>query len=51
MLLDCLDKRGVVVDLGVDEGVAEGVAAGGGGPANVCVEAEPAKLAYSSNKD
>lgn len=35
MLLDCLESRGVVVDLGVPEGVAEGVAAGGAGPASV----------------
>lgn len=35
MLLDCLESRGVVVDLGVPEGVAERVAAGGAGPASV----------------
>ena len=45
MLLDCLESRGVVVDLGVFEGVA----AGGGGPASVCAEAEAAKLACNSN--
>lgn len=46
MLLDCLERRGVVVDLGVPEGVA----AGGGGPARVCVlEAEAAKVACNSS--
>ena len=46
MLLDCLESRGVVVDLGV----LEGVAAGGGGPARVCVEADAAKLACNSSR-
>lgn len=45
-LLDCLERRGVVVDWGVPEGVA----AGGGGPARVCVEAEAAKLACNSSR-
>lgn len=44
MLLDCLERRGVVVDLGV----AVGVAAGGGGPARVCVEVGAAKLACNN---
>ena len=46
MLLDCLESRGVVVDLGVFEGAA----AGGGGPARVGVEAEAAKLACNSSR-
>ena len=39
MLLDCLDRRGVVVVLGVLEalGVADGVTEGGGTPARVWV--------------
>ena len=45
MLLDCLESRGVVVDLGVFEGVA----AGGAGPARVCAEVEAAKLACKSS--